>query len=88
MEMTGTQKPEQPEDIDCRAVVELVTDYLEGALDDSAVARVEAHLALCDGCDAYLDQLRATVSATGSVSADHLPPEAVAALVQAFRDAR
>jgi len=39
----------------CHEVVEIVTDYLEGALTPDVEERVEAHLALCDGCARYLD---------------------------------
>jgi predicted anti-sigma-YlaC factor YlaD len=58
--------------LDCNELVELVTEYLEGAMDASERARLEAHLAICRGCRAYLDQMRRTIQAVG-----HLPPEAV-----------
>ena len=45
----------------------MVTDYLEGALDRRKRRRFEAHVAECDGCEAYLDQIRATVALTGSL---------------------
>ena len=41
-------------EIDCKDLVELVTDYLEGVLDAEDVERFEDHLALCDGCDVYV----------------------------------
>ena len=44
----------------CREFVELVTDYLEGALPDAERARFEAHLAECDGCAGYLEDTRAS----------------------------
>ena len=49
----------------CRHVVEILTDYLDGALDPSTVSRIEEHLAACDGCDAALEQFRMTISLTG-----------------------
>jgi len=45
----------------CRDVVELVTDYLEGALSARTRARFERHLARCRGCAAYLQQIREVV---------------------------
>jgi anti-sigma factor RsiW len=45
----------------CREVVELVTDYLEGALPARTRARVERHLARCRGCAAYVQQMREVV---------------------------
>ena len=50
-------------DIACRELVELVTDYLEDALDPAAAAAVERHLALCPHCQRYLEQMRETISA-------------------------
>lgn len=77
-----------PDDLPCQQLVELLTEYLEGALDPDTVARVDEHLAMCDGCDTYLDQLRATVSTLGRVPADTLSPDAQAALLEAFRSQR
>jgi anti-sigma factor RsiW len=72
--------------ISCQEVVELVTDYLEGVLDSDTAAEVEAHLGLCQGCNLYVDQMRATVRALGRVPVDSLSEEAQAELVRAFRD--
>ena len=49
----------------CRQAVELVTEHLEGALPDVDRARFEPHLAGCDACTAYLEQMRATIGALG-----------------------
>jgi len=57
----------------CQQAVELVTDYLEGALSRSDRRRFEAHLAGCPHCTEYLAQMRATIELTGSLSADDLP---------------
>lgn len=70
----------------CQDVVELVTDYLEGALDAGATARFEAHLAGCPGCATYLDQIRETVARLGEVHVADLSEEAQAAVLAAFRD--
>ncbi|MGQ0574332.1 MAG: anti-sigma factor family protein [Pseudonocardia sp.] len=75
----------QPRDMACRELVELVTDYLEGALPPDEVAAVEAHLDECGGCREYLTQMRATVSATGAVRVDTLPDAIVDDLLRAFR---
>ncbi len=74
--------------VHCQEVVELVTDYLEGALDPGMTAEVEAHLALCDGCDIYVEQMRATVRALGEVPLATLSETAQAELVRAFRGLR
>jgi anti-sigma factor RsiW len=72
-------------DLDCIQVVELITDYLDGVLDAATAADVEAHLADCPGCGAYLDQIRTTVVALGHVPIDTLSPQAQADLLAAFR---
>jgi anti-sigma factor RsiW len=74
--------------VHCQQIVELVTDYLEGSLDPDMTAEVEAHLQLCDGCDTYLEQIRATVHALGKVPVESLSEKAQAELVRAFRDMR
>ncbi len=75
-----------PGQLDCVDVVDLVTDYLERALDDATVREFEAHLAICDGCDAYLDQMRGTIDRLGHVPLASLSADAVQTLVLAFRD--
>jgi anti-sigma factor RsiW len=74
------------EALSCQELVELVTDYLEGALAPSDAARFERHIGGCDGCTLYVDQLRATIRATGTITLDDLTPEAESALLGAFRD--
>ena len=54
--------------------MELVTDYLEGALTRSARRRFEAHLAGCPDCTEYLAQMRTTIELTGSLTAADLTP--------------
>ena len=73
-------------DIACREFVELVTDYLEGALDPVTAASVERHLALCPHCVTYVEQMRETISAVGHVPVASLSDQAKVDLVAAFRD--
>ena len=72
----------------CAGVVELVTEYLEGALDDDVRTRFEAHLADCDGCDIYLEQMRATIAAAGRVDVEGVAPATLDRLIAAYRAAR
>jgi anti-sigma factor RsiW len=72
-------------DLACVELVELLTDYLEGALPPAEAAAVEAHLAACAGCRRYLDQMRATIDALGSVPVETLSDEALDTLLDAFR---
>jgi hypothetical protein len=73
------------QDLTCAEVVELVTDYFEGALDATLRERVEEHLVLCTGCDNYLDQLRQTVATAGQLRDPELTPELRDELLRAFR---
>ena len=69
----------------CQEVVELLGDYLQGAMAPDDRLRLEEHLAGCDGCAAYLEQLRVTVRLSGRLSAEAIPREAMAPLLEAFR---
>jgi anti-sigma factor RsiW len=73
------------EALSCQEIVELVTDYLEGALEPEEHARVEHHLAGCTKCEAYLDQIRTTIRLVGRVDAASLAAETQRGLVEAFR---
>ena len=73
------------EAINCQELVELVTDYLEGALDPGDLRRFEEHLAACGKCTEYMAQLRATIRAVGQITPDDLSPEAESELLEVFR---
>jgi anti-sigma factor RsiW len=75
--------PPVPE-LTCQELVELVTDYFEGALELPERARFEAHVAGCPGCDAYLAQMRTTLEVVGATAALESRPE-VSGLLEAFR---
>jgi anti-sigma factor RsiW len=76
------------DELDCDQLVELVTDFVEGALDPRTERRVVDHLAECDGCSTYLEQMRTTARALGELPADRLPDAAREALLAAFRQGR
>jgi anti-sigma factor RsiW len=69
----------------CREVVELLTDYLEGTLAEPTTARVDAHLATCPDCTAYVAQMRTTIALLGRLREDDVPPPVLDELVRAFR---
>ena len=70
----------------CRELVELVTEYLEGALDPEDRARFEAHLDGCAGCRAYLGQMRTTIWATRHLCERTATPTTMDALLETFRE--
>lgn len=73
------------EGLACRELVEIITDYLEGALAPEDRERFEAHIAGCGGCTAYLEQMRQTIAAAGRLSEEDIPLSARAPLLEAFR---
>lgn len=74
------------EDLPCVDFVELATDYLEGALPAEQRLIVERHLAFCLPCVDYLDQMRATVRATGALREEDVPEPVMESLLHAFRE--
>lgn len=74
------------QELTCQQLVELVTDYLEGALSASERARFEAHLAMCHHCAEYLAQMRRTIQTLGRLTESSLAPAARRDLMQIFRD--
>jgi anti-sigma factor RsiW len=75
-----------PEHLPCNEFVELVTEYLDGAMDGPTRARFEHHIELCPGCEDYLEQIEMTRRATGQVEERHLSEPARSRLLEAFRD--
>jgi anti-sigma factor RsiW len=72
----------------CRELVELITEYLEGALPQEDQRRFEAHLAGCPWCTAYVEQMRATVRLSGRLSEEDVPAPVRDSLLAAFRNWR
>jgi anti-sigma factor RsiW len=70
----------------CKELVELVTEYLEGTLPADLRARMDRHLAGCDGCTNYLEQMRQTVRLTGQIQEEKLTPAQRDDLLRLFRD--
>jgi anti-sigma factor RsiW len=69
----------------CQELVELVTAYFDGNLSRTDRRRFERHIAGCDHCTAYVEQMRLVIEATGSLSEDDLEPAAREELLEAFR---
>jgi anti-sigma factor RsiW len=75
------------DDLACIEEVELITDYLEGALPDADVRRLEAHLQTCPGCTEYLAQMRSIAgSLRGLREEQPIPPELRRAVLESFRE--
>lgn len=72
-------------DLVCREAVELVTDYLEGALAPNDRARLESHLSGCPHCSEYLAQMRRTLDVLGQIEPEALDPQVQDELVALYR---
>ena len=73
------------EQLSCQELVELVTDYLEGALSAEDAARFDDHISRCGACAIYVEQIRQTIALTGRITPACLLPEAERELLDAFR---
>jgi anti-sigma factor RsiW len=73
-------------DLSCQELVELVTDYLEGALPGAERERFEAHLEECPDCGEYVAQMRATIVAVAVGQRELGDEPEVAGLLRVFRD--
>jgi anti-sigma factor RsiW len=71
-------------ELSCQELVELVTDYLERALEPAALRRFEQHVSGCGNCTRYLAQMRQTIEVTGALSPEDITPEAERALLAVF----
>lgn len=72
-------------DLTCQEAVELVTDYLEGALPRRQRRRFEKHLRACENCTTYLEQIRTAIRLTGRVEPDQLAPETREGLLDLYK---
>jgi anti-sigma factor RsiW len=72
----------------CQDLVELVTDYLEGALSPLDAERFEEHIDLCPMCQTHLEQLRVTIRELGRLRERDIDPDILAEMQARFRDWR
>jgi anti-sigma factor RsiW len=74
-----------PHDMVCQELVEVLTAYLDGSLGARDRARLEAHLAVCEDCQGYLEQFERTIALAGRAGTPKLSPELRNDLLGAFR---
>ncbi len=72
--------------MDCEELVEVVTEYLEGAMPRRDRRRFERHLKECPWCARYLEQVREVIRTLGRLTEETIPPGARDHLLVAFRD--
>ncbi len=63
--------------MNCKEVVDLLSDYLANELTEEDVAGIRAHLSGCPNCTAFLNSLKTTVALTHNLEPEDIPPEVV-----------
>lgn len=63
---------EPVDDLTCQELVEVVTDYLDGAMSVADRERFERHVGECAGCEAVVSQFRATIEVTGRLTEEQV----------------
>lgn len=86
--MADDRADSHAQDLACVEVVEIMTDYLEGALPATEARRLERHLGTCPGCTEYLEQMRTVADSLGGLAEHSIPAEMRDGLMSAFRDFR
>jgi len=75
-------------DLVCREAVELVTAYLDDALEPGQRAALERHLAGCEHCDEYFAQIRLVRLTAARVEPEDLAPAARVDLMALYQQWR
>jgi predicted anti-sigma-YlaC factor YlaD len=83
--MTSHLPDSSIDDLTCQELVEVVTDYLEGALAPHDLARFEQHLKVCPACLDYVEQIRSTIHLANHLRAEQIAPADRARLIALFR---
>lgn len=73
------------DDVSCRELVELMSEYLDKALPNDALEAVSAHLTDCPGCQSALSHLQQTIAVTRTAEVAALTPEVRRRLIDEFR---
>jgi anti-sigma factor RsiW len=74
-----------PASLECRDVVELVTEFLGGTMAPDDRARLEQHLLVCPPCTLHVGQMRSTLERLAELRAAPTSAEVRPAAVDLFR---
>ena len=74
------------DDLSCREVVELVTEYLENTLLPEMRKHLEEHVAECPGCENYIEQIQLTMSMLRQIAHPPVPFTTRQEWLQFFQD--
>ena len=82
----NTSETASPHELTCQELVELVTDYFDGALAPAERLRFEEHISVCSPCRKHLKHMRETIRLLGTLTEQDLSPQARNELLHAFHD--
>jgi len=68
----------------CVDFVELVTEWMDGELDDATRSEIEEHLVICADCTVFVSQLRLTRRALGDLHEQNMSSVLRDRLLEAF----
>jgi anti-sigma factor RsiW len=74
------------DELTCKELVEIVTDYFEDRMPPRERLRFEEHLLVCPGCTTYVEQMRDTITLVGGLRESDVPKPAREELLRVFRD--
>jgi anti-sigma factor (TIGR02949 family) len=63
------------EAVQCREIVDLLADYLDGTLPLDTAKALETHLEGCQPCIAFVNTYRGTINAARKIREAEIPPE-------------
>jgi anti-sigma factor RsiW len=69
----------------CAEMGELITDYLDDALDDAARQGFEAHRDTCESCRCHIGEFRTTITMLGELPRERLSDDVHGRLIARFR---
>jgi len=73
-----------PGSASCREIFERLSEYLDAELPADLCERVEAHMADCAPCEAFLESLRSTVRLVARSDAPAMPDDVRESVLEAF----
>jgi anti-sigma factor RsiW len=76
------------DEMTCQEFVELVTDLIEGQLAGALRLEANVHLEECDGCAAYLEQMRQTIAGLRALAESDDFPATRERAIEAFHEVK
>ncbi len=66
---------DDPTELECREIAELLGEYLEGSLSKAMAELLEWHIESCGPCVAFVNTYKGTIDAARKLREVEIPPE-------------